>query len=139
MHLLENVRCKDLDGFLMFGRDRASPLGTASERSGQPVNPLVYVAYLLLIARCHLFDKISTTKWQRVHMVGLTSAQVAKKSRPLAALLSGGNASDDCTIASRTRRSVSLAIVVEVSAYVAGGSGVTTIQASLANSRTAPL
>lgn len=73
----------------------------------------------------------------------LTSAYVAKKSSPLAALLSGGNASDDCTIASKATRRTSLAIVPEMACRFElsemlqapdVGAGATMIHVSLANS-----
>ena len=72
----------------------------------------------------------------------LTSAHVAKKSSPLAALLSGGKASDDFTMPSSTRRSASLAMdaegvwiePAEMPLHPVGGSGAIRMTVSLANS-----
>lgn len=77
----------------------------------------------------------------------LTSAHVARKKSPLAALLSGGNASEDCTMASSAKSKVSFAIVpetvcrlefAEILPAPVVGCGVTMIQVSLANSTTWP-
>ena len=56
---------------------------------------------------------------KNVHI--LTSAYVAKKSNPLEALFSGGNASEDCTMASKASRRASLAMMLVIVLRVALG------------------
>ena len=98
------------DGRLVLRREHVSILRTTLEGCRKSIDAPIDVADLFLIAGSRLV-KNELIRVSRATACILTSAHAVKNNSPLAALFSGGKASDDCTMPSRTRRSASLAIV----------------------------